>query len=306
MLTRGEETLACAICFSEDVAPKFNITSQFLNRANHYDICQCRCCGFHFAYGCADDKTLEKVYNSAFHSTSQQLATVGPEGTLDRYSRRFPVVSNALERADWLHSMGVKGKLLDVGAGRGFFVKAASSFFDAEGIELSAAAEEFGKRLQISLMSGDFVECDFGKKKFDVITLWDVLASMREPHQVMERVKQLLNPGGLLIFTVPRVTALVPRVLGRYWPLWIPPVNLGYYSEASIEALLHRHGFVIDKMVCRGKRVAVSFVVTKLGRTLKQPWLENAARLIPDQWQLRLNLRDIISVVAVINESTRG
>jgi SAM-dependent methyltransferase len=290
--------MSCPICQSEDVAARFNINGPLKVDGGEYQILRCRRCGFNFARGAIGHEIIKGLYDRAFHASSQQNAAVGLNGLLSSESSRFPVVVNAYQRAAWLSKMGLGGRLLDVGAGRGFFVKASAPFFDAEGIDLSDAAEEFGRELRVPLISGDFMSHDFEETKYDVITLWDVLAGLPHPSEAMKKIKTMLNPGGTVILTLPRVTGLVPRLMGRYWPLFVPPVNLGYYSETSIELLLTKNGFIFERSEYLGKYVAVSFLVSKLGRALNIPWLVKASERIPRHWRWRINLRDIVTVVA--------
>lgn len=293
------EQYKCPIC-NNNVVLRFNLPTPYLNRKYFYDIYKCEKCGFHFSCGPDDSEILLKIYNSDFHDSDQQFAQLDADGSISKQSMKFPVVYNAYERADWLHSLGIKGHLLDVGAGRGYFVKAASKYFIAEGLDISIKAEEYGKELGVKLFNGDFLTHDYSLIKFDVITLWDVLASLRDPHIILQRIHSLLNPDGIIVMTLPRVNGWVPGLLGRFWPLWIPPVNLSYFSDRSIDVLLEKNGFESKIIKCFPKRVSLSFLMTKLARTLGGiRFLHSLATIIPDKWTIKLNLFDIITVVAV-------
>lgn len=131
-----------------------------------------------------------------------------------------------------------------------------------------------------------------------MITLWDVLASLPKPQEALAKLRDLLRPGGRLVMTVPYVDSLVARLTGRFWPLFIPPVNLDYYSRKSLEMLLERHGFDSLHAKCHGKSVSVQFVAVKLVRTLRLYRAERLARTVPMDWKIPVNLFDIITVVA--------
>lgn len=296
------EECFCPVCGGKTKI-HFNLPTPYLERQYDYKIMVCKSCYFHFAIGPDDDEVLSRIYEKSFHGTSQQFAPVDFYGDFSKESKKFPVVLNAIERSNLLHQLGMKGSLLDIGAGRGYFVKAASEFFDAEGLELSADAEMYGEQLGINLYSGNFFNYDFHNKLYDNITLWDVLSSLREPNQVIIRIKEILTPNGTLIMTLPRVNGWVPRLLGRYWPLWIPPVNLNYFSDQSLDIFLKRHGFVPIFKKCVSKKVAVSFLLIKLSRVLGGiHFFDYLATLIPDRWTIKLNLHDILTVVAVRSE----
>ena len=290
----------CPICNSTKVVLRFKLPTPYLDRKYIYNIYKCKECGFHFSRGPVDNEILLKIYNTNFHDSEQQYAKITAGGFSCPKNKKFPIVYNALQRTDWLHSLKFKGRLLDVGAGRGYFVKAANKYFVAEGIELSQKAEEYGKELGVNLYSGDFLTYDFFSNQYNVITLWDVLASLKNPHKILQHVHSLLNQNGIIVMTLPRVNGWFPRLMGKLWPLWIPPVNLSYFSDKSIEVLLKKNGFESKIIKCLPKKVAVSFLITKLARTLGgNRFLHSVATIIPVKWSININLNDIVTVVAV-------
>ncbi len=233
-----------------------------------YDLCRCPRCGYEAAFPPPDPDVLLRLYDSRFFSTSQQHVPVRPDGRLAPGSAYWPVCRNADKRAAQVRRLRPSGRLLDVGCGKGLFVRAASRHYEAEGIDVSPDAVAWGRRLGLRVTCGDFLEADFGGKRFDVITFWDVLACTHEPLKTLSRAGDLLGPEGLLVVTVPDVRSLASRLLGRYWPLMIPPVNVGFYSRRSMDLLGRRCGFRPTRWRHDGKWVSVSFLALKLKRTL--------------------------------------
>lgn len=120
-----------------------------------------------------------------------------------------------------------QGALLDVGAGLGFFVKAARERgWDASGVELSAWACDFARgNLQVPMLTG---ELDDVRGTFDVLTMWSFL-------------EHTLDPVAALAFGSP---ALAPRradirrrsqpALGRCAAAW----SRGFVLQARSSLLL--------------------------------------------------------------------
>lgn len=284
--------LSCPVCAATDLVYRFRLRTQYLDRSEMYSIYSCRGCEFSFASGRCDEHFLSAIYTAGFHDSAQQRADTGAK-------QRYPVGVNATARAAWLHARGWDGALLDIGAGQGVFVLAASRYSTARGIEISEQAAAGARARGAHVATGDFLAPHGVEGRYDVITLWDVLASLRDPHAAVARIAALLAPGGRAVFTVPIATSWVARATGRYWPMWIPPVNLGYYSERSARILLERHGLILECFEFRSKRVAVSFALEKLMRSIGLHALLPLAHAIPAQWQVPLNLRDIATVVAI-------
>jgi hypothetical protein len=278
--------MVCPICESDNLSVLFEIESPYIEEIS-YNILHCADCMHRHAVGPLSDEILNTVYSAAFHSTSQQQAD----------SPSSAVRLNAHRRVEWLVEHGIKGKLLDVGAGRGYFVKEAKDFFEARGIDYSSDAENYGNLLGVDLDSGDFLKASYPPATFDLLTFWDVLASMQDVHAVIARTADLLSTGGYAVFTVPMGDSLVCRLSGKYWPLWIPPVNLHYFSDQSLELIFQENGLDVVHMECQAKRVAIDFLILKIARCLGFRWSSCELSRAPFKWSVPINLGDIKTVL---------
>ncbi|BDA80041.1 SAM-dependent methyltransferase [Leptospira kobayashii] len=100
-----------------------------------------------------------------------------------------------------------KGKLLDVGCGLGFFVKAVqeSTSWEAHGYEISTRAVDFAKKENklTTVHAGLVQDSGLQANSFDVITLWDVIEHIPKPHFLLTYLFTLLKPGGVLFLQTP-------------------------------------------------------------------------------------------------------
>lgn len=275
------------MCRTADAPRRCVVPSPYLTPRTDYAIHACRACGHQFALGPRDDATLARIYAGAFHGTAQQDAT-GADS---------PIVVNAERRARALATAGLHGRLLDVGAGKGYFVRAARRYFEPVGLEYAREAAAAARTAGLPVITGAFPQ-DAPPGPFDVVTLWDVLASLPDLHPSIARVTELLTPKGRLVLTVPLVSSLTARSLGRWWPLLVPPVNLHYFTRNSIERLLLAHGLRPISAVTEDKRVAAQFLLRKALRTARLQSLEAVASVIPRGWAITLDLGDILTVHA--------
>lgn len=281
---------ACPICDAARARRLFMRRSPYsAARGRRYQAWRCGACEHLWCEGDATDALLRDIYQGNFHASSQQSAA----------DSVAPVAVNARARAARLVEQGMSGRLLDIGAGNGFFVRSAmEAGFAAEGIELSPAAAEAARAMGADVKAGDFLTGAVAGP-YDVITMWDVLSGMTDPHAVLARVAQLLKPGGYFVATVADGAAPVARLLGRFWPLMIPPVNLHFFSRTSLRYALERHDLSPTGWRHDAKCVALRFVGQKLARVLGLHALDSAAaRLIPVRLTLSLNLGDIATVAA--------
>ena len=103
--------------------------------------------------------------------------------------------------------------------------------------------------------------------KFDILTLWDVIASLSDPILALNKCNQMLDRGGRVILTFPMVDSWTRRLMGKAWPLWIPPVNLHWFSENSVTELAARTEFSVQQFRYDGKLVSLRFLGQKLMRS---------------------------------------
>lgn len=295
--------MKCPICDILDYKMLFEIRNPEFGKEVSYQIYTCNVCNSMYVEGPKHDDIMLQIYDEKFYTSGQQYAPINENGDFTAESRRFPIVMNAIARTDFIKKLGANGSLLDIGAGRGYFVKAASKTFDAEGIELNPHAATFGTSMKVKITAGNFLTHDFGERPFSIITLWDVFAGLPEPHIAMRKIRSLLKQGGLLVMTLPDGGSLAARLLGRYWPLMVPPGNSIFYNSNSIRKLLTTHDFQIKSINYQTKWVSADFLFYKLAKTLGFRRLAQVNLPTHLDWQVPLNTKDIMTVVAVCGEA---
>ncbi len=102
---------------------------------------------------------------------------------------------------------GKSGRLLDVGCGLGFFVKACEKWpqWEAFGCEISTQAADFAReKLGLKNINAGLVEeAGYEPASFDIITLWDVIEHLADPDSFLKHLHSLLKEGGILFIHTP-------------------------------------------------------------------------------------------------------
>jgi len=161
---------------------------------------------------------------------------------------------------------GQGGKLLDIGCGTGFFLLTCRDRgLDAEGVELSPVAAEFGrKEFGLRIATGTLADQDLPQHSFDVVTMWDCLEHTRDPLAELARVQQVLKPGGVLCVTVPNSASLWARLSGSRWMGYDKAdEHLLYFTQKTLARALTASG--LQPLVIRpqGWICEVEFVLQK-------------------------------------------
>ncbi len=173
-----------------------------------------------------------------------------------------PVIREMRRHLEHLeHAIGGPGTLLDVGAGTGILMHLARERgWRPEGIDIcplsgQKAADEFGMRVTIA----PFEHHDFGGRRFDGITMLDVLEHVVDPLATLRRAHELLRPGGALAIAVPNQRSLLTAVVGTYarivgsaangllFRLYVPP-HLYYFTPPTLRRMVERAGFRVAEL----------------------------------------------------------
>uniref|UniRef100_UPI0035941213 class I SAM-dependent methyltransferase n=1 Tax=Aquiflexum sp. TaxID=1872584 RepID=UPI0035941213 len=127
-----------------------------------------------------------------------------------------------------------KGKLLDIGCGTGYFIKAASNQkWRVTGIEPNPIAREISIKKNIKVFESiDQIRKD---KKFDVITLFHVLEHIHELRKTGKKLVKHLKNYGNLIIAVPNHNSFDANLYGTNWAAYDVPRHLYHFDLKSMQ-----------------------------------------------------------------------
>ncbi len=155
-------------------------------------------------------------------------------------------VPHAIRILRELASMGLAGRLLDVGSATGDFLAAARELgWEAHGIDLSPHAAAVARRRGLDVTVGTLADAQFQAASFDVVTMLDVLEHLVDPVAELREVHRVLRPGGLLCVETPNWGSVYRHILRRRWAALQPRLHLLYFDARTASRLLDRAGFDI-------------------------------------------------------------
>ena len=135
------------------------------------------------------------------------------------------------------------GKLLEIGCGKGGFLRLAEAHFDVEGVDISDYAIEssrshFGSRVRVA----NIVEDDLPTECYDVIAVFNILEHLPAPGPVIGKLAAALKPGGLLVGSVPNNYSLVGGVVTRIGN-YFDRTHVATYTPGKWRGLFQAGGF---------------------------------------------------------------
>lgn len=142
-----------------------------------------------------------------------------------------------------------RGKILEIGAGAGYFLnEARKKYFDVYGIEFNEAQANFiNKELNIPCEQSSLNVNSFNDEKFDLIYHCDVISHFYNPLTEFEKIKLKLKENGLVIFETGNIGDVDIKYF-KYFTKFQYPDHLFFFSEKNIETLLEKTGFELIKI----------------------------------------------------------
>jgi 2-polyprenyl-3-methyl-5-hydroxy-6-metoxy-1,4-benzoquinol methylase len=215
--------MRCEICESSGSALWVTVSG--------YDFYRCRRCRHLFVYPLPAAELISRYYgNSAFYDDALQQ-----ERRMIRDARsRLGLLSRLARR------YRIDKELLDIGCASGIFMRQAfHSGWHTTGIEMSPPLVSLARSQGLEVIHARIEEACI-ERSFGVITAWEVLEHCLDPVSLMQRLRSLLRPGGLLAVSTPSSTGIMARVLRSRFPMLCPPEHLRLFSRSSLMQLAAR------------------------------------------------------------------
>lgn len=231
--------IRCVACSSTDVSA----WCQKRNDYGEFEIMLCKKCRTSFVWPEPRGDLLAQFYASLSPSTAtyQDLLEAEhtyPNATVD--ARR--IAQRCKDRCSG-------NRLLDIGAGHGFFSRAALDLgFTVTACEPSPDRREVYREMNGFDPQGHAFDDRFAQAhrgSFDAVLLIQVLEHLPHPAAVLRNIGNVLSADGIAVIAVPHFGSAVSRVQGKNDMFIIPPEHLNYFSKNGLVDLCERSGFTI-------------------------------------------------------------
>jgi len=229
----------CPLCQSNSYKLKLLV--------EEFRLAKCRKCGFVFLLNPAKDAQAVETYDRYF-----QQVPIGRYAADTSDSQLQQLWHINRQRLKWLQSIKPRGRLLDVGCGRGYFLQHARSLgYEVEGIEISAMAAKYAQdKFGLVVLIADLQKPGAldGIGHHDIITLWHVLEHFREPLPILRELRKCLSPQGILGIEVPNLHSL-KFMLSPAGHRWMsgnhPRYHCSFFTARTLAKMLTQAGFSI-------------------------------------------------------------
>ena len=258
---------SCPVCFHPAFHP--------LHDLGRVHVFRCGRCRMMFLNPYLKAGSMEKIFSS-----TEELVKVSPffQHYFEERAWQTPKTAAIYRKCltELEYCLPSKGSLLDVGCGRGTFLKLAKDRgWRVQGVEtnrdsVKMCREEFG----IEVTGEEFLAIRDSSHKWDVIALWDLIEHVPNPGEWVKQCYDRIKTGGVLVIATPNHHSFLDMVSSLAYRLSRGLVRSGlsklytidhtlYFTEETLKWLLEREGFRVLKAMK---------VNTDLERYSMSPW----------------------------------
>lgn len=225
---------ACPICE--------NGNNQFERILNEIELLKCKNC--HFIYADVPDKEIEE-YNSHYDDNialeyekgQTRLDEIWFQKIADKFTKRLG-----------------KGKVLDVGCGNGILLKFfKQNGWDCYGVDLSPWSINFARKYDFTLVQEKIEETLVLKENnFDLIVSTSTLEHIAQPLLHVEKIFELLKPGGIAYFAgIPNYSSISIKFGFSRFHSNMPPAHVNYFTSKTIRKLFECNSAIDKKIIVK-------------------------------------------------------
>lgn len=236
----------CNLCGADDTELVYVETDRLMRLPGSFRLVRCRQCGLLYIN---PRPTLEEI--QAYYPEEYGPYTVTPDEERS-WVRRLDHTYGYWRRARLVKAARPQGgRLLDVGGATGNFLHMMRQLgpWEVQGLDISPEATRYAQQhYGLDMFTGELADAGYPDSYFDVVTMWDVLEHVHDPTGTLLEVHRILKPGGLFLLRVPNVSTWDARLFGPYWVGYDAPRHLFVFSPTTMQGLLHKTGFRVDRM----------------------------------------------------------
>ncbi len=225
------------------------------------DLVRCTSCGHRQTEPMPADAVLESAYSDAASDDYVQEES----GQRETARRALMKIEHHL-LPDPQNGGARKRQLLDLGCWVGFLLaEGRERGWETIGVEPSQFASAYARdKLDLDVRTGDLLTAPLPLGHYDAIVMGDVIEHLPRPGEALDRLAELLRPGGVAWMALPDAGSLVARGLGKRW--WsVIPTHVQFFTRASLRTLLEARGWTVLEIDTSPKAFSVRYYLERVG-----------------------------------------
>ncbi|MEB2283940.1 MAG: bifunctional glycosyltransferase/class I SAM-dependent methyltransferase [Myxococcales bacterium] len=243
---------ACPLCGGDACSP--------VAAAHGYRMVRCRGCGLWYLNPPPSQTTLAHLYDSSYFASPAAHAA----GYGDYAAAAADARATFRRRLALVNGHVGSGRLLDVGAGYGYLVEAATARFPERWIVERSTAAAARAPQDVRVVTGTWEQVTVPDCYFDVVSMQDCIEHFLDPLAALAKARAALRPGGALLVVTPNVASRLARLQGRRWVSLKFPEHVVLFSPTTLRRALEHSGFRIETAVAAGQYARLDFLASRV------------------------------------------
>jgi 2-polyprenyl-3-methyl-5-hydroxy-6-metoxy-1,4-benzoquinol methylase len=177
---------------------------------------------------------VNAIYNETKFDTASATTQLDDEANLSN-----------LELVDHFRSMTERGTLLEIGSGKGYFLRSARDRgYRVYGLELNTRNYERTRReLGETIYNIDLLQASFPPEMFDVIYMRDVVEHLPNPGPFFRELHRIARRNSLLFIETHNIDSIVNRVTRETHTVVFGFEHPTHWSPKTLRTILGMNGF---------------------------------------------------------------
>ena len=158
---------------------------------------------------------------------------------------------------------------------------------DVAGVEPAVRAAQAARAAGLTVYTGTLAEAALPSSEYHAVTLIEVIEHLPRPGEVLQEIRRLLVPDGVLVIGTGNAASWTVRLMGGGWDYFQVGRHGGhisFFTPESLQRLAGRYGFHVERIETRHVRFVESYQASRpvyralkiVGEVLNAParWLD--------------------------------
>ncbi len=245
MMLKLQES-SCPLCLSKQASLMASVKDYEYNTVSSlFGYYRCTHCGLIYLNPKPAVEDIPLTYPRDYEQYSQKMSGISAKRLIQDLRARLiitPRIKNIIVHSKKKENL----KVLDIGCGNGGALLAINKFSrgcQMHGVDLEDSQKELLEQQGITFHQGEFETIQLPPSYFDIIMLIHSIEHFINPVSVIDKVRSLLHPGGLIYLETHRADCLERRIFGPYWIGFDAPRHLTVFNDKTLKNLLSRFDF---------------------------------------------------------------